>query len=62
MAKRSQVGELIEESLHGDWLGVHTETDDRLLQMAAVNMLKPNHYLTQFSGVAIWTICVMFAH
>jgi hypothetical protein len=51
----------IEKGLRGDWLGVDTETDDQLLQMAAVN-LKTKHNLTQYFGFAILAICVMFTH
>jgi hypothetical protein len=51
----------IEKGLRGDWLGVDTETDDQLLQMAAVN-LKTKHNLTQYFGFAILAICAMFTH
>ena len=52
----------IEKGLRGDWLGVDTETDDQLLQMAAVNIVKTKHNLTQHFGFAILDICVMFTH
>ena len=52
----------IEKGLRGDWLGVDTETDDQLLQMAAVNNLKTKHNSTQYFGFAILAIGVMFTH
>ena len=52
----------IEKGLRGDWLGVDTETDDQLLQMAAVNIVKTKHILTQHFGFAFLDTCVMFTH
>ena len=45
----------IEKGLRGDWLGVDTETDDQLLQMAAVNIVKTKHYLHNILGLQFWT-------